>query len=422
MSNLWKKWQDVSLVLRIVIFMIIGAIIAFAQRGAGVETIPFLTKFMEVIGSTLFVGALKAVAPLLVFFLVLNAVINAKSGQKSFGTIVVLYIVGTFAAALVAVVASYIFPSVITLTGVDEVEMEAAKSIGEVLVTLAGNLVANPVASIVNGNYLGILLWALVLGVALRIASASTKELFQNLADGIVVAVRWVIQCAPFGVMGLVYTAVLTSGSKIFTEYGHLVAVLVIVMVLIALAVNPIIVALSARVNPYPLVLRALRDSAITAFFTRSSAANIPVNMELAKRLKLNENIYSVSIPLGATINMAGAAVTITVMSMAAVYTVSGSLPDIPTAVLLSGLAAISAAGASGVPGGSLLLIPLACSLFGLDGDLAMQVVGVGFIIGVIQDSFETALNSSSDVVFTAAADYRERRKAGQSINFSQWE
>ena len=417
MAGIWKKWQDISLVGRIVVFMVIGALVAFAQRAAGVESIPFLTQFMSVIGSTLFVGALKAIAPLLVFFLVLNAVVGAKKGQKSFGTIVVLYIIGTFAAALIAVIASYIAPSFITLAGVDEVEMEAAKSIGDVLTTLAGNL-----AAIVNTNFLGILVWALILGVALRSATDTTKGLFENIADAVVVAVRWVIQFAPFGVMGLVYTAVLTSGAKIFTEYGHLVAVLVVVMLIIALVVNPIIVALVARINPYPLILRSLKDSAITAFFTRSSAANIPVNMELSQKLKLDQNIYSVSIPLGATINMAGAAVTITVMSMAAVYTVSGSLPDIPTAALLSGLAAISAAGASGVPGGSLLLIPLACSLFGLDPDLAMQVVGVGFIIGVIQDSFETALNSSSDVVFTAAADYRERRKRGEKIDFSEWE
>ena len=232
----------------------------------------------------------------------------------------------------------------------------------------------------------------------------------------------WVINLAPFGIMGLVYAAVSTSGLEIFTEYGLLIVVLVAVMFFIALVTNPIIVAVTARINPYPLVLRALRDSAVTAFFTRSSAANIPVNMELCRKLKLDENNYSVSIPLGATINMAGAAVTITVMAMAAHYTMTGTFPDIPTAVLLSAIAAIGAAGASGVPGGSLLLIPLACSLFGIDNDIAMQVVAVGFIIGVIQDSCETALNSSSDVVLTATAEYREWKKEGRTVDFAAWE
>lgn len=283
------------------------------------------------------------------------------------------------------------------------------------------NVTSNPVDALVNANYLGILTWGVLLGVALRAAKESTKNVFANVSDAVSTVVRWVISLAPFGIFGLVYTSVSTNGLEIFTEYGLLLAVLVGCMLFIAFGTNPLIVWLCARVNPYPLVLRTLKESGLTAFFTRSSAANIPVNMELCRKLKLDPDNYSVSIPLGATINMAGAAVTITVMAMAACNTM-GIAVDLPTAVILSVLAAVSACGASGVAGGSLMLIPLACSLFGIGNDIAMQVVAVGFIIGVIQDSCETALNSSSDVLLTATAEYRTMKKDGKKPDFSTWE
>lgn len=415
MQKYWQKWMDSSLILRILIFLAIGAVLGLTISPDG-----SVGPVVALLG-TIFVGALKAVAPILVFFLVMSALANAKSAGNM-KTVVVLYLISTFVAALVAVLASYAFPTSLTLVVAEGIEQTPASGIGEVLTTLLTNMVANPVAAIANANYIGILTWSVLIGVALRVAPAGTRETIKSIADAIIKVVLWVINLAPFGIMGLVYAAVSTSGLEIFTEYGRLIVILVAVMFFIALVTNPIIVAVTARINPYPLVLRALRDSAVTAFFTRSSAANIPVNMELCRKLKLDENNYSVSIPLGATINMAGAAVTITVMAMAAHYTMTGTFPDIPTAVLLSALAAIGAAGASGVPGGSLLLIPLACSLFGIDNDIAMQVVAVGFIIGVVQDSCETALNSSSDVVLTATAEYREWKKEGRTVDFAAWE
>ncbi|ACV22092.1 Na(+)/serine-threonine symporter [Slackia heliotrinireducens] len=415
MKELWSKWIGTSLIVRILIFMVVGLILALI-----IPDVPVVTPVLVLLGN-LFVGALKAVAPILVFFLVIGALANAKTagGMK---TVIVLYLVSTFVASLVAVLASYLFPTSLTLQGAEGVEQTAASGIGEVLTTLVTNMVANPVSSLVNANYIGILVWAVIIGIALRAASENTRSVFGDIATAITTVVKWIINFAPFGILGLVYNAVATSGPEIFTEYGHLVAVLVLCMIFIALVTNPLIVFIAARINPYPLVLRALRDSGITAFFTRSSAANIPVNLELCRKMHLDENNYSVSIPLGATINMAGAAVTITVMAMAAHYTVTGTLPDIPTAVIMSALAAISAAGASGVPGGSLMLIPLACSLFGIGNDIAMQVVAVGFIVGVIQDSCETALNSSSDVVFTATAEYRTWKQEGRKVDFSAWE
>ena len=408
-KSIIEKYNSVSLVLRIVIGLAIGAILGLLVPSDGTLFPAIITLL-----GTLFVNALKAVAPILVFFLIISALCNAQA-PGSMKTIIVLYIVSTFVAALVAVIGSYIFPMQLTLASASDITQSSPSGIGEVLNTLLMNIVSNPVAAIVNANYIGILVWAAMLGVALRAAKQATKNVFADVSDAIATVVRWVISCAPFGILGLVYDAVATNGIEIFVEYGQLILLLVGCMLFIALVANPIMVFVLTRKNPYPLVLRCLRDSGITAFFTRSSAANIPVNMELCEDLGLDKNLYSVSIPLGATINMAGAAVTITVMAMQAANTV-GLAVDIPTAIILSALAAVSACGASGVPGGSLLLIPLACSLFGIPNDVAMQVVAIGFIIGVIQDSCETALNSSSDALFTATAEYRTWIKRGREF------
>ena len=395
-----QAWNSVSLVKRIVIGLVIGGVL-----GVAVPNI----EVVELLG-TLFVSALKGVAPILVFFLVISALANARAAG-SMKTVVLLYVVSTFVAALVAVVASFLFPIELTLSA-PAADQSSPSGIGEVLGALVMNVVSNPVDALMNANYIGILAWAVVLGIALRAASQSTKDVFASVSDA-------VISLAPFGILGLVYTTVSANGLEIFTEYGQLLLVLVGCMLFIAFVTNPLLVFWGIRKNPYPLVLRCLKDSGITAFFTRSSAANIPVNMELCRKLGLDKDNYSVSIPLGATINMAGAAVTISVMAMAAAHTMGVSI-DLPTAVILSALAAVSACGASGVAGGSLLLIPLACSLFGIGNDVAMQVVAIGFIIGVVQDSCETALNSSSDVLFTATSEYREWRKAGKEITFGE--
>lgn len=409
-KRIWQKWNEINLIKRILVFLVLGAVLGVVA--------PTL-EWIGILG-TLFVSALKAVAPILVFFLVIAALANARA-EGSMKTIIVLYILCTFFAALVAVIASYLFPIELTLDGLEAADKASPEGVGEVLGTLIMNVVANPVDALVNANYLGILAWGVLLGVALRIASEATKKVFTDVSDAVSHLVRWIISLAPFGIFGLVYTAVSTNGLEIFTEYGMLLLVLVGCMFFLAFVVNPLVVYICSRKNPYPLVIRTLKESGLTAFFTRSSAANIPVNMELCRKLKLDKDIYSVSIPLGATINMGGAAVTITVMAMAACNTL-GIAVDLPTAVILSVLAAVSACGASGVAGGSLMLIPLACSLFGIGNDIAMQVVAVGFIIGVIQDSCETALNSSTDVLFTAASEYRERRKLGQAIDYSEWE
>ncbi|WP_296009409.1 serine/threonine transporter SstT [uncultured Adlercreutzia sp.] len=403
-----KKYNEISLIKRILVGLAIGIILALIVPGNEVITL---------LGS-LFVGALKAVAPVLVFFLVISALCNAKSAGNM-GMVVVLYVVSTLVAAIVALIGSELFPSMLTLDTSSMVEQAAPEGIGEVLTTLLMNIVSNPVDALMNANYVGILAWAVVLGIALRATSENTKDVFTAISDAVSKAVRWVINLAPFGILGLVYTSVSTSGVEIFTEYGHLILVLVACMVFIALVTNPLIVWFCTRKNPYPLVLRCLKDSGLTAFFTRSSAANIPVNMELCRKLGLNKDNYSVSIPLGATINMAGAAVTITVMTMAACQTI-GLAVDPVTAVILCVLAAVSACGASGVAGGSLLLIPMCCALFGIGNDIAMQVVGIGFIIGVIQDSCETGLNSSSDVLFTATAEYSKLIKEGKEVHLGK--
>jgi serine/threonine transporter len=407
MKNLFKKWNQISIVKQISIGLIIGILLAVS--------IPEVAKPVVILGS-LFVGALKAIAPILVLFLVMSAIAQHKSGQQTnMKSVVTLYLVGTFLAGLIAVIVSFIFPVSLTLSQGAE-DLAAPGGVVEVLKTLLLNVVDNPVKAIYNANYIGILAWAIVLGIALRNAPDSTKTLITNFSDAVSKMVTWVIKFAPFGIMGLVIESITTNGLESLLSYGKLLIVLIGCMLFVALVVNPLIVFLSIRQNPYPLVLTCIKESGITAFFTRSSAANIPVNMKLCEKLGLDKDTYSVSIPLGATVNMAGAAVTISVLTLAAVHTL-GIEVDIPTAIILSVLSAVCACGASGVAGGSLLLIPLACSLFGIPGDVAMQVVGVGFIIGVLQDSFETALNSSTDVIFTATAEYKKKLKEGKKLS-----
>ncbi len=416
MKELLKKWNSISLIKRILVFLVLGAILGIIfpnQDGTSI------LGWISTLGD-LFVSALRSVAPVLVFFLVISSLCNAK-GDGSMKTIIVLYVIATFAAAVIAVIGSFLFPLEITLSGVESADQSSPEGISEVLSSLILSVVANPVDAIMNANYLGILAWAVLLGIALRSASEGAKAVFANISDAVNTIVRWIISLAPFGVFGLVYASVSENGMEIFTEYGQLLLLLVGCMVVVALGSNAIISFACIRKNPYPLIFRTLRESGLTAFFTRSSAANIPVNLELCRKLGLNKDTYSVSIPLGATVNMGGAAVTITVMTMATCHTL-GIDVDIPTAVILSALAAAGACGASGVAGGSLLLIPLACSLFGISNDIAMQVVGVGFIIGVIQDSCETAINSSTDALFTACAEYRTWQKEGKEVDFSQWE
>ncbi|MBW8352026.1 serine/threonine transporter SstT [Bacillus sp. IITD106] len=410
MKNLLKKWSRLSLVKQIIVGLIIGIILAL--------TIPGIAKPIVIFGS-LFVGALKAIAPVLVLFLVMSAIAQHKNGQKTnMKTVLILYLLGTFLAGLIAVIVSFIFPVDLTLTKGAE-GVNPPKNVVEVLKTLLLNVVDNPVKAISNANYIGILTWAVLLGLALRNAADSTKTMIANVSDAVSKLVTWVIKLAPLGIMGLVFESITTSGLDALLSYGKLLAILIGCMLFVAFVVNPIIVYVVIKQNPFPLVFKCLRESGITAFFTRSSASNIPVNMKLCENLGLNKDSYSVSIPLGATINMAGAAVTISVLTLAAVHTL-GIPVDLPTAIILSVLSAVCACGASGVAGGSLLLIPLACSLFGISADVAAQVVGVGFIIAVLQDSFETALNSSTDVLFTAAAQYKEWRKEGKEIEINK--
>ena len=404
MNNFIKRYTDVPLILRILIGMVIGIALALAAPGI---------SWIGTLGS-LFTTALKAIAPILVFFLVIGALCTARSAGNM-KTVICLYIVSTLVAGALAVVASYLFPSELVLTGVDAADATGApQELSSVIVALLTNALSNPVDALASANYLGVLMWAVFIGIALRKAKSTTKDLLQDAAKAVTTVVRGVIECAPFGILGLIYSSVSTSGVEIFTVYGHLVAVLVAVILVVALVTNPLIVFLACRVNPYPLVLRCLKESAVMAFFTRSSAANIPVNMKLCQDLGLDEDNYSVSIPLGATINMAGASITIAIMTMAACNTL-GIVVDPVLSIMLCIMAAIGACGTSGVAGGSLMLIPLACSLFSIDPAISAQVVAVGFIIGVIQDSCETALNSSSDVVFTAAAELRARRRKGLS-------
>ncbi len=407
MSNALAKWQGISLILRIIIGMIIG--IAFALSVPGNTVLPIFGK--------VFVGLLKGIAPILVFVLVISALANASGNIGGrFKNVILIYIFGTFFASVTAVLACQLFPVTMKLT--DAATDAAPDGIGQILTTIITNVVANPVNALMSGNYLSILCWAIIFGLGFKkLASKGTCDMVADLAAVVSKAVFWIIQLAPFGIMGLVFSAVSENGLEIFVDYGRLLVVLVGCMFAMALIVNPLITFFFLHRNPYPLVWKCLKISGVTAFFTRSSAANIPVNMELCKDMGLDEDFYSVSIPLGATINMEGAAITITVMAMSVAYTL-GIAVDIPTAILLSVLSAVGACGASGVAGGSLLLIPMACSLFGISNDIAMQAVGVGFIIGVIQDSCETGLNSSSDALFTAIAEFYDRRKQGKDFSF----
>ncbi|BDM65170.1 serine/threonine transporter SstT [Shewanella sp. NFH-SH190041] len=393
-KSLLARVVNGSLVLQILVGILAGVALAqWSPEGA---------KQVEFLGG-LFVGALKAIAPILVFILVASSIANQKKNtQTSMRPIVVLYLFGTFAAALTAVMMSFLFPTTLVLAAGAQ-GATPPEGIGEVIHTLLFKLVDNPINALLTGNYIGILTWGVGLGFALHHASNSTKQVFADMSHSISQMVRFIIRLAPIGIFGLVAATFAKTGFAALAGYLQLLAVLLGAMAIIALVVNPLIVFVMTRRNPYPLVFQCLRESGVTAFFTRSSAANIPVNMALCEKLKLHEDTYSVSIPLGATINMGGAAITITILTLAAVHTL-GIEVDIFTALLLSILAAVSACGASGVAGGSLLLIPLACSLFGISNDVAMQVVAVGFIIGVIQDAAETALNSSTDVLFTAAA------------------
>ena len=401
-------YNRIGLIWQIIIGMIIGIIIG--------QFIPSAAPTVGILGS-LFVGALKAVAPFLVFILVTAAIAQHNEGaQTHMRPILLLYLIGTFGAAVIAVVASFMFPTSLTLVAAPETNLAPPSGIAEVLKNVLMSLVSNPISALSSGNYIGILAWALMLGFALRNANEVTHTIIGDLASAVSMIVRGVIRFAPLGIMGLVAITVEETGFKrMAQEYGHLILVLLGCMGLVAFVFNPLIVWWKIRRDPYPLVLICLRESGIPAFFTRSSAANIPVNMALAKKLGLHEDTYAMSIPLGATINMAGAAITITVLALAAAHT-QGIHVDFGMALLLSLVATVSACGASGVAGGSLLLIPVACSLFNIPNDVAMQVVGVGFVIGVIQDSAETALNSSTDVLFTAAADLGAQRK-GKGLN-----
>lgn len=402
MKRFISTWNRTSLIKRIAIGVVVGAVLGL-----------LVPKF-TVIGllGDMFVGGLKAIAPLLVFALVANALSQTREGQQSnMKTVIVLYLFGTFAAALTAVISHYIFPISLKLGAAAATKATAPQGVGEVFKDLLLKMVDNPVNALAQANYIGVLVWAVVFGFSMRTASNHTKDLLNTLAEVTSQIVRWIINLAPFGILGLVFNTISENGVGVLADYGVLILVLVGTMAFVALVVNPIIAFVMMGKNPFPLVFRCLKDSGITAFFTRSSAANIPVNLQLCKDLGLNPDTYSVSIPLGSTINMAGAAVTINVLTLAAVTTL-GIQVDFATALILSVVSAISACGASGIAGGSLLLVPVACSLFGISNDLAMQVVGVGFIVGVIQDSCETALNSSTDVLFTAVAEKSRWKKA----------
>ena len=408
MKEMVLNWNRLSLIVRIVVGMVIGAALGLA--------VPQFSA-IAILGSV-FVGALKAIAPILVFVLVMSALANANVGIGSrFRTVIFLYMLSTLLAAIVAVIGSFLFPVTIRLD-VAAATNTPPGGLGEVLSNLITNMVSNPVNALAGANYIGILFWAIIFGLGLKkLAGKETLKVIADVAEVVSQAIRWVIQLAPFGILGLVFETVSENGLSIFYEYGRLLALLVGCMLVVALVVDPLVAAIFLKRNPYPLVFRCLKESGVTAFFTRSSAANIPVNMALCERLGMDRDFYSVSIPLGATINMDGAAITITVMTLAVAHTL-GMDVDIASAIFLSVLATLGACGASGVAGGSLLLIPMACALFGISNDIAMQAVAVGFIIGVVQDSVETALNSSGDVMFAATAEFYDRMKRGEKVEF----
>lgn len=395
-----KKIMSIPLVLRISLGLLIGVILGLVLPQA---------TFIAMLGK-IFISALKGIAPILVLFLVISSLANAgKNLGARFKTVISLYLISTLIAAVVAVVASFIFPLTVTLSG--SVEASAPGKLSEVFGILLTNMVMNPIQALSTGNYVGILFWAILVGVSVRkFTDEATKSVLCDISNAISVIISWVIQAAPFGILGLSFETVSQNGAGIFYDYGKLIVLLIACMFIQALIMNPVMVAICLKKNPYPLVFKCLRESAITAFFTRSSAANIPINMALCEKLKLDKEFYSVSIPLGATINMDGAAITITIMSLAAAFS-SGVHVNIIIALILSVVATLGACGASGVAGGSLLLIPMACSLLGVSQDVAMQMVSIGFIIGIVQDSVETALNSSSDVLITATAEYMQKNK-----------
>ena len=406
MKAIVKIWNGTSLIVKILIGLVLGALFGLLLPQAA---------FLTILGD-LFVGALKGIAPLLVFVLVISSLANATGGiGKRFTTVIALYLASTLIAAVIAVIASFLFPITVKLTTGD-IGSTPPGGLLEIFRSILNNIVQNPITAIGSANYVGVLAWAVMLGLAFKVfASENLKVSLQNISDAVSQAVRWIIGLAPFGILGLVFTAVSTSGLSIFVDYGRLLLLLVGTMAFVTLVSNPLIVGVTLRRNPYPLVFKCLRESGITAFFTRSSAANIPVNMNLCEKLGLDKDFYSVSIPLGATINMDGAAVVITIMTLVAAHTLGVSVSFV-SAIILSILATLGACGTSGVAGGSLLLIPMACSMFGINNDIAMQVVAVGFIISVIQDSCETAINSSGDVLFTAAAEFREWIKEGRKL------
>ncbi|CUU69460.1 serine/threonine transporter SstT [Campylobacter hyointestinalis] len=394
-----KRYMDGNLILQIIIGIVLGAVLGFIAN-SGNQMALSIANSMSILGS-LFVGALKSVAPILVFILVSSSIIVKEFGNANgLKKIIMLYLIGTFLASLSAVIASFLFPTTLVLQ-TNNAELLAPQSIIVVLKDLVFKMVDNPVHALSTGNYIGILTWAIGMGIALRHCAVETKKMFKDISEGITKVVKFIIRLAPFGIFGLVSTSVAQTGFEALGGYAKLLIVLVGTMLFVAFVVNALIVYFVTKKNPYPLIMTCVKESAVTAFFTRSSAANIPVNMNLCKKLNLDEKLYSISIPLGATINMAGAAVTIAVLALSAVNTLNIQIGFLD-ALLLSVITAIGACGASGVAGGSLMLIPLACSLFGISNDIAMQVVAVGFIIGVIQDSVETALNSSTDVLFTA--------------------
>lgn len=406
MKNLYENWIKISLIKRIILGLIIGIVL--------VVVAPEKASGITILGE-LFVGALKSIAPLLVFVLVIGAVLQHKKGQKSnMKLIIFLYLLGTFLAASVAVIGSFLFPVELILKAGDTAIVPPENIYG-VLKSLFMNLVQNPLTALLQGNYIGILFWSSLFGFFLRESSETTKKIILDVSDVILKTVKTIIEFAPFGIMGLIFNSLRTSGFSSLIVYGKLILLLLGCMGFVTFVINPLIAYFFIRQNPFPLIMRCTKESGLTAFFTRSSAANIPVNMNLCENLGLDKEVYSVSIPLGATINMGGAAITISIFALSAAHTLNIQV-DIFSALLLSLLSAISACGASGVAGGSLLLVPLACSLFGIPNDIAMQVVGVGFIIGVIQDSCETALNSSTDVLFTCVAEFANWRKEGRDI------
>lgn len=398
-NGIVQRYINGNLVIQILVGIVLGVIVAMISKE--------LAMSFSILG-TLFIKALKAIAPVLVLVLVATAIMKKEVGvETGMKPILTLYFIGTFLSALVAVVVSFIFPTTLVLLEVSTEQLSHPGSIIEVLKTVLFNIVDNPVNALLSGNFIGILAWAIALGFAMHYSSNETKKVFEDVSHGVTKIVKFIIKLAPFGIFGLVAETFAQTGFTALLGYSQLLLVLVGTMLFVAFVINPIIVYIKIKSNPFPLVLTCIKESGITAFFTRSSAANIPVNLNLCKKLNLNEDTYSISIPLGATINMAGAAVTITVLTLATVHTL-GIPVDIGTALLLSVIASIAACGVSGVAGGSLLLIPLACSLFGISNDIALQVVAIGFVISVVQDSMETALNSSTDVIFTAACHKKD--------------